>query len=419
MKGDFSRWTFREDRHARSVRQQQGRVFLDADWNKQQDIDEHLRRTALRDLLGPAAWPAGAAGLGVSVVDGDLVLSTGRCWVDGVLVENEADVPLHDQPDLPAGCSRVRLADGAELPADEPVPPGAYLVHLDVWARLVTAVEDPSLLEPALGGVDTSARVRTVWQVRLAQVGAPGEDVADDVPLPAWAGRPRSTGTLTVGVQPGGSHLDSRSYRVEVLDGGGPGEVTFVWSRENGSVLATWDGTDGAVLALGGPAARAGRFEGAAFVELTDETRELTGRPGVVVRTRAAHVDRVELDPGTPAEADRSRFDEQARVRRWDGVGTVPADGGEVELEHGVHVRFGAGVYVTGDHWRFTTRQGPQADWPAGPAEPAAVPPHGPEHLSVRVALVRRDGEDWSVLCDLRPMFSPLAFIPRAPRPSR
>ena len=36
---------------------------------------------------------------------------------------------------------------------------------LEVWQRLVTALDDPCLLEPALGQADTTARLQTVWRV--------------------------------------------------------------------------------------------------------------------------------------------------------------------------------------------------------------------------------------------------------------
>ena len=38
MKGDFTRLTFQPEKHYSSVRLQQGRVQLDADWNEQADI---------------------------------------------------------------------------------------------------------------------------------------------------------------------------------------------------------------------------------------------------------------------------------------------------------------------------------------------------------------------------------------------
>ena len=45
MKGDFTRSTYDRHNHYRSVRMQQGRVQLDADWNEQADITLHRIET--------------------------------------------------------------------------------------------------------------------------------------------------------------------------------------------------------------------------------------------------------------------------------------------------------------------------------------------------------------------------------------
>jgi len=58
MKGDFARVTFDPTRHYSQVFQQQGRVLLEADWNEQGNIQLHLLRSLIRDLLGPC-WAAG------------------------------------------------------------------------------------------------------------------------------------------------------------------------------------------------------------------------------------------------------------------------------------------------------------------------------------------------------------------------
>jgi hypothetical protein len=44
---------------------------------------------------------------------------------------------------------------------------GNYLVYLDVWEHLITAVEDESIREVALGGPDTAARSKLVYQVKV------------------------------------------------------------------------------------------------------------------------------------------------------------------------------------------------------------------------------------------------------------
>ena len=57
MNGDFTRLTFRPERHFSGVRLQQGRVLLDADWNEQVDIVAHRDRTAAADAFGPVGPP--------------------------------------------------------------------------------------------------------------------------------------------------------------------------------------------------------------------------------------------------------------------------------------------------------------------------------------------------------------------------
>ena len=59
MKGDFSRSSFDPHKHYTSVRMQQGRVQLDADWNEQADIVLHHLRSQLKDLIGNRVFRTG------------------------------------------------------------------------------------------------------------------------------------------------------------------------------------------------------------------------------------------------------------------------------------------------------------------------------------------------------------------------
>src|SRR5262252_1365488 len=91
MKGDFSRRTFRPERHYSGVLMQQGRVQLDADWNEQVDIETHLDETTRIDVIGRCGMPEDDAGFEVtpSADQSDLLLSSGRAYVDGILCEND------------------------------------------------------------------------------------------------------------------------------------------------------------------------------------------------------------------------------------------------------------------------------------------------------------------------------------------
>lgn len=149
MKGDFTRETFRPERHYWGVLRQQGRDDLDADWNEQIRIARHQLVTRTADVVGAAGGPIGNAGFELTVDGaGDVTAGAGRYYVAGMLLENEVDVALASQPDDP----------GEAAPASA----GFHLGYLDVWDRHVTALDDPPVRETALGGPDTAARARSV-----------------------------------------------------------------------------------------------------------------------------------------------------------------------------------------------------------------------------------------------------------------
>ena len=123
-------------------------------------------------MLGPAGGPLTGAGFAITAAGPDLTISAGRYWVDGMLVENPANASLQAQPHAPATASPVVLASGNPGPATP--SDGVYLLVLETWERLVTAVEDDCLREPALGGPDTVCATEQVWRVRRLRAGTVG-----------------------------------------------------------------------------------------------------------------------------------------------------------------------------------------------------------------------------------------------------
>src|SRR5260370_5429069 len=173
MKGDFTRDTFDPLKHFSRVLMQQGRVTLDADANEQSAILLQYLRTLARDLIGPCAGPFNARGFVLSSAQPDskmLIISQGRCYVDGILVENEqdclyykppgsatgADASLPAQPNYPV----VRNDDAFLKQLGASNPAGEYWLYLDVWEEHITPVEDDSIREKALGGPDTCTRAK-------------------------------------------------------------------------------------------------------------------------------------------------------------------------------------------------------------------------------------------------------------------
>src|SRR5215831_6720481 len=240
MKGDFTRWTFRPEAHYHGVLKQQGRVDLDSDWNEQNAIVSHRVEIETRDVIGGCGAPAGTPGflLTAGPKGATLIIAKGRAYVDGILIENEADVAIDAQPDLP----------GVPLPKQ----PGFYLAYLEVFQRHITMLDDPEIREVALGGPDTCTRAKTVWQVKLLAADKGPIDCSSR--LAAWeqltapvtgtlAARsepdPTAADPCTIPVKAGYRRLENQLYRVEIHDGGPPGQATFKWSRENGSIVAS------------------------------------------------------------------------------------------------------------------------------------------------------------------------------------
>jgi hypothetical protein len=461
MKGDFSRLTFRQENHYRRVLMQQGRVEIDADGNEQIAIDDHICATTATDVIGQAGYPNGTLpdgtpiggfALGIATGGDDLTISPGRMYVDGLLVENDTTgTTLLTQPDMPG----VTLA---ELGA---TTSGVYAVYLDVWERLITALDDPLIRETALGGPDTSVRTKLVWQVKLFDLGAPP---ADGAPAPTcdsvgdpWVATAAGTGSLAASSAAPGSDLpcilppetgyqslQNQLYRVEIHTGGTDGTATFKWSRENGSVaclIAAPPSSAGtpAPLQVSGPTfavsglnsdTSLGLKQGD-WVELTDDSTELVTGPGTLYQVKSTPTDdrQVTLDTSTTPTVTLARH---PKLRRWDqsgtgltnGVITVTA-GAPIELEDGVQVQFSPGTYQPGDYWLIPARtatsvQQGYVQWPvddSGNAIPA--PPAGIEHHYAKLGLVTfAEGTfsgvaDATTPTDCRLPFPPLTDLPQ------
>jgi hypothetical protein len=246
MKSDISRQTFDPRKHYKSVRMQQGRVQIDADWNEESDITIYRIETEALDLIGGCGGPMHAAAFGIifdaTALDqkerdrltglgvlplkaGDFLLSAGRYYVDGILCENELVASFNGQPDFP-------ILTGS--PHRPPLRPGqtGYLAYLDVWQRSITALDDSHIREVALGGPDTGTRLKTVWQVKLFAVAAGDNCITSFNKL--LTANPPSSGTLSAKteseaispdpciVPPGAGFrgLENQLYRIEIHNGG-------------------------------------------------------------------------------------------------------------------------------------------------------------------------------------------------------
>lgn len=388
MKGDFTRFTFDPDKQYAQVLKQQGRVDLDADWNEAGAIQTYLDETRATDIIGRCGAPIDHAGFGVGVTadSSDLTLTAGRMYVDGILCETKGTT-YSEQPYY------------LDPPPIAPENGRFDLVYLDVWRRHITALEDPDLLEKALGGADTTTRLQTIWQVKVR----PGVEeqrcdgqFAPWPPLPPLYLRGRlSSHTVVVPdaddpclINPGGGYrgLENRLYRVEIHDGSDTGQPTFKWSRDNGAVVFAV-----AEFVAGKPkeliVQRIGRDQVLAlhvgdWVEVLDDASELAGMPGTMAQIE--EIDEAQRKLILSQAISGYQVGRHAKVRRWDQPSApIPITAATFDLEDGVQVCFGGGPHITGDYWTFAARTA------SGDIEVLDdAPPQGIEHHYCRLALI-------------------------------
>lgn len=414
MNGDFTRIPYDLTKGYTRVLKQQGRVDLDADWNEHAAIQDYIERTENVDIIGHCGVPKEGGGFAIGLTgDGsDLTISAGRIYVDGLLVTLDEDTSYAGQ--VPAPVPLNQEADQTDL------------VYIDVWQRHVTAVEDPSIREVALGGPDTTTRLQTVWRVHTQRVeaGTTCDTLGDWTP--ATSGGKLTTGVSTAppttepcDLTPAGGFrgLENQLYRVEIHDAGDIDDTaTFKWSRDNGSVVYAIDEfvdgqpTDHIKLkSLGRDEVLTLKVDD--WVEIIDDDTEMAGGPGMMAQV-AEPPD--EANRVITLDRDVSGFDlgKHPKVRRWDHSDSevLPVTAGTIELEDGVEIEFSGNEFQTGDYWSFAARTN-TADVDRLTEEP----PFGINHHYCALALVTwrpTPDETWTAdMDDCRPYFPSLTNI--------
>jgi len=315
---------------------------------------------------------------------------------------------------------------------ETPAAGDRVVAYLEVWERVVTAVEDPGIREVALGTIDTSVRTQLMAQVKFAPL-SKGVSEAEEVRIAraAFDEVVGSDGELFLTVPAGSttpdpcalptsegySGDDNRLYRIQVHNGGSLSQVTFTWSRDNANELfaATLSASRELVLDASTTLAVGDLVEvlsgvvdlgddqlGAVYLggfvppdRAVGQLGQLVEVPSQVgddsVRFRLADVD----DARVPVVLDNRYGDLPAaglKLRRWHGVLDPQrlAGGGMVDpsasyvLEDGITVTLlRNGTFRPGQYWQYQARTG------VTPAEPWRSAPHGPERWFVPLALLR------------------------------
>jgi Family of unknown function (DUF6519) len=487
MNGDISRITFSPVKHFTSVLLQQGRVQMDADWNEQSAILSHYLRSLAADLIGQHGGPDDLfdddkkellkrnCGFGIITASSNmlaterklldptsntLLITAGHYYVDGLLCESENPWHYSEQP------YRKQENDN-EIKSLTKAP---FFLYLDVWERLVTALEDPTIREVALGGADTAARTKLIWQVKVQPIKISLEPIKCEAFNKTWFERilpelqRENRGRLSAKakeVDPGSQTnpcitspearyrgMENQLYRVEIHQGGpalnkmGANQeeaATFKWSRDNATIRATLKRKEGDRLIVNGLRDFSRWFRAGEWVEITHDALELNGEPGTLVRLARVEGETLTIDPYTtsgkiyePGSKSAHPAITNLEVRRWDqkqpedgllkdGAILIEADKW-IELEDGVMIKFEPGPpaaqYRTGDYWLIPARTSTgDVEWPkmfVDPKDdkkkielPEPLPPHGVVHHYAPLAIVT-PGPDQLKIVDLRHKFPPL-----------
>ncbi|NEO43232.1 MAG: hypothetical protein F6K55_03540 [Moorea sp. SIO4A3] len=401
MKGDFTRWTFDPSNRYSSVRLQQGRVLLDADWNEQLDIMAHREQIANKEIIGLHGVPdLNSFAVGFDNNE-NIKLGAGRCYVEGVLCENPQEDYKLD----------ILTVPGIEQNGD-------YLVYLEVWQHHITAIEKPELVEPALGGPDTTTRTQTYWQLKALKLEDKKQwrkkckELLDDK---------QKKGKLKVNNS--GTGLPNDLYRVEIHEvGESVDNTTFKWARNNASMAAK-------VKKIGDNTVKIDKNNQIQFqqeqgketwwIEITDQDRVKAGKPGDFLEVDHVGEDNTLLTIKSMPAGIEDEFDlENTTVRIWEAkASTIKSFDGAVEepieLEKGLKVSFvdennqQSNKYRTGDYWLIPTRTTQEG------INEENKEPDGIVYHYCPLAIVNYNETQWTVPQDCREVFPALTEMAR------
>ena len=386
MNGDFSVWRYDPRDNDQGVLYQQGRVTLDRDLTDAQRIALHWRTQAAQDVIGkrvlavPADEPNGFFVDSAEVVGGAVHLHVrpGRAWADGILLYLPSDPanPL-------ATIDRVATYFGPPLnPASLPAIGNGVrdVVVLEAALEELSAFQVPlRLLEPALGGPDTTERITTRYGFRLLRLG-PNEDCNTIVSRiqDTAAGK----GRLSVSLDPpivvagecptveGGGYtgFEHNLFRVEIAATNTPAP-RFKWSRFNGGLVGTGRfqaGTPNRVIIEGNRAAILSSGIPSFYLEAM-RFNDTLGHWEVTYGAVANLNNLQDLELVNPPVFGTLSFPSApVFIRLWNGIELVSGftnAGSPQPLTDGdgIHLVFdppASASYRPGDYWTFSVRAG-------------------------------------------------------------
>ncbi len=253
---DISRINFDAKKHYASARMQQGRVLTDDDWNEDKRIAEFERKESLIDIIGPYGTPDDGFHIENLRLDLDssgnpnlinFDIEPGTMYLGGLKLDLETKETFRLQKDWLQQKISSSLA---------PIFVGKVqydLVYMEAWQQAISATEDSSLFEVALGGPDTTTRLRNMRRVKLAsgigfcqcidaweqlktnfatnnlgKINADYERIADNKLRVTFANNALPEDLCTPNAAGGYLGAENQAIRVQLFD-----ETSFTWGFDN------------------------------------------------------------------------------------------------------------------------------------------------------------------------------------------
>lgn len=428
--GDFSRWLrYRKGDNFNGILYQQGRVFSDSDGTTQTRLVNDWQYIAGGDIIGrrvaavpsdePNSFKIGSVGLDIINKQISVKVMAGRVWVDGMLVHLEdADTEI------------TRIVDYLGPPyhdvPPETTPDSKDAVILEVYQDAINGFQLPDkLIEPALGGPDTTEMLYTSFAFKLLRL-SDGDSCSTIPDKLAGHVRGKLTASLEKNPPPigecpvdenyGYTGLTHNLYRIEIAETNNPPQK-FKWSQFNGGLVGRGNYTDTTQSKI----RITHNTQAILWSGLTEFYLEIITydaesgywktRYGTIATLNSEKELELSVVPifGAVLPDDTNGL----FFRLWNGIRDITeftADSPPAMLIDGVRLKFEPptpSIYIPGDYWTFVVRAG-------GLQNPEILlqdsMPQGIQYHMVPLSIIKWNGtgDSATVLEDCRVIFDPL-----------
>jgi hypothetical protein len=412
MPSDRDRLSYDERQQYRSVVAQQGRVTVPADFNEAQEIFAEEQRKEALDIVGPSGTPDDGYKVGFPSPNPnfDLLVGAGTMYVGGMCIS------------LPQPIQYFVQSDWIDPPAPTATPQNEY-IYLYLQEQEISAAEDQSLKDRALGGPDTTQRTRLLQHIVRAATGATTCPEALEKQVKDWAEEGlafgpdtmqlNSVSTLLVGFDNTGTTPDPCDPTVSGGYLGAENQLIrvritapkkFVWGFDNASFLYRVDVVDNQTVKLQSPPVDAfHQPRTGQAIELLRTEASLSdgefiaydvGRVDVLAEPYNADSQTIRLPEPLTNDLIPPNGTPRLFLRVWEESKTFQPKVAVSLGSTGVNITLDSSdAFNSGDFWAFAVRPSSPAEVYPARYTSAGQPPNGPRRWACPLAVI-----SWSVI---------------------